>query len=1061
MARSSRCRGLAAAAVAAAAVAAVGAPSARADCDAAARGARLSSFDPLGLAKGTSLVAPHPSAPAPDAVVRISEDFEVSYFPNYKLVRNLAPGFNETYVLTTCGSAPVPPEVPADAKHFAVPLQSVAVTDTTIIAFLEKLGLRETIAYADFSYAVNPCLHAARALDEADGIQQATASPNAYYSPGDPEEYAAMMDSVDAIFGSSADPSQPKSVAFTATADPGPLHRSEWIKFVSLFFNKEAQAEGAFAEIAERYECTVAGGSAVPEDERPGVAFINYNSWADPPEYQVSVAAYKVALIADAGGRNVDLSDVEVQVNAWTGDVSHVGFASAAELFAYLEANDVSVVIDEAYSYDPTSYDLAAMLTTYGVEALPEGVTTVLREDGIISATGSMDWFEGAVPFGDATLQDLARGIHGSSAGDAEEALWFRDIASGEVPTVLTESDCPDVTQPSPYVDVSHACADLAIAFPEDADVCDGLSKKKCKAVDGCVYKNKKCKAVNDEKPDCPPSSDIAARGARLSSFDPLGLAKGTSLVAPHPSAPAPDAVVRISEDFEVSYFPNYKLVRNLAPGFNETYVLTTCGSAPVPPEVPADAKHFAVPLQSVAVTDTTIIAFLEKLGLRETIAYADFSYAVNPCLHAARALDEADGIQQATASPNAYYSPGDPEEYAAMMDSVDAIFGSSADPSQPKSVAFTATADPGPLHRSEWIKFVSLFFNKEAQAEGAFAEIAERYECTVAGGSAVPEDERPGVAFINYNSWADPPEYQVSVAAYKVALIADAGGRNVDLSDVEVQVNAWTGDVSHVGFASAAELFAYLEANDVSVVIDEAYSYDPTSYDLAAMLTTYGVEALPEGVTTVLREDGIISATGSMDWFEGAVPFGDATLQDLARGIHGSSAGDAEEALWFRDIASGEVPTVLTESDCPDVTQPSPYVDVSHACADLAIAFPEDADVCDGLSKKKCKAVDGCVYKNKKCKAAEAAPLCDGLSKKKCKAVDGCVYKNKKCKAAEAAPLCDGLSKKKCKAVDGCVYKNKKCKAAEAAPLCDGLSKKKCGKEDGCVYKKKKCKAV
>jgi hypothetical protein len=38
----------------------------------------------------------------------------------------------------------------------------------------------------------------------------------------------------------------------SVTADPGPLNRAEWIKFVAAFFNKEIDANSAFDSIKVR-----------------------------------------------------------------------------------------------------------------------------------------------------------------------------------------------------------------------------------------------------------------------------------------------------------------------------------------------------------------------------------------------------------------------------------------------------------------------------------------------------------------------------------------------------------------------------------------------------------------------------------------------------------------------------------------------------------------------------------------------------------------------------------------------------------------------------------------
>lgn len=47
---------------------------------------------------------------------------------------------NETYVLYPCGlTAPSADEIPAGAKVFSVPLMNVAVSDTSIVAFLVRV----------------------------------------------------------------------------------------------------------------------------------------------------------------------------------------------------------------------------------------------------------------------------------------------------------------------------------------------------------------------------------------------------------------------------------------------------------------------------------------------------------------------------------------------------------------------------------------------------------------------------------------------------------------------------------------------------------------------------------------------------------------------------------------------------------------------------------------------------------------------------------------------------------------------------------------------------------
>lgn len=46
----------------------------------------------------------------------------------------------------------------------------------------------------------------------------------------------------------------PPTPPLTACICTGPLNRAEWIKFVSLFFNKEAEANALFDNITSEYE---------------------------------------------------------------------------------------------------------------------------------------------------------------------------------------------------------------------------------------------------------------------------------------------------------------------------------------------------------------------------------------------------------------------------------------------------------------------------------------------------------------------------------------------------------------------------------------------------------------------------------------------------------------------------------------------------------------------------------------------------------------------------------------------------------------------------------------
>ncbi len=59
------------------------------------------------------------------------------------------------------------------------------------------------------------------------------------------------------------------SLTCSATADPGPLNRAEYIKYIAAFFNKEAQANVLFNQTVARYEAIKAAAAKAAAGEPP------------------------------------------------------------------------------------------------------------------------------------------------------------------------------------------------------------------------------------------------------------------------------------------------------------------------------------------------------------------------------------------------------------------------------------------------------------------------------------------------------------------------------------------------------------------------------------------------------------------------------------------------------------------------------------------------------------------------------------------------------------------------------------------------------------------------
>jgi iron complex transport system substrate-binding protein len=86
-------------------------------------------------------------------------------------------------------------------------------------------------------------------------------------------------------------------VVDAAWTEPTPLGRAEWLKFTAAFFDREAEANRLFDQIAARYEEIAALGRSVEKRPTVLVGTPFQGTW-----HVSGGAAYQAKLIADAGG---------------------------------------------------------------------------------------------------------------------------------------------------------------------------------------------------------------------------------------------------------------------------------------------------------------------------------------------------------------------------------------------------------------------------------------------------------------------------------------------------------------------------------------------------------------------------------------------------------------------------------------------------------------------------------------------------------------------------------------------------------------------------------------
>lgn len=404
--------------------------------------------------------------------------FKIDYYNSYKIVTNEIA--NETYVLYQCGSNPPPADaIPEGAKVFQIPLTSISAPETVPYAFLEILRLDDRVN--DVSpYVTSACgqkiLECGRVGPDALALDNTTMLEETVGS------------SVDGLLTSAAY-SYPKSFAFSAAQDPGVLNRIEWLKFLGAFFNLDKYASSVYDTIVKEYnEVKSAAAESGEGKKTPVVAWASHYLYDTDESYQLSFADYKRELTTDAGAALLDfdaLLDIPgVRTSAFSNttlefawDGAEGGsFATKEEAkAAFLEAlSTVDAVIDETYTPEPSTYNLAAFLKEYGfsqseLESMPWFTNELIfRQDGLISETGGVDWFEGALARPDKELSDVlrivtaAREAPESATPLSQEYTWLRQIE--EAPRVVNSEECERLDkctdEPTPICPFVAVCGD-------------------------------------------------------------------------------------------------------------------------------------------------------------------------------------------------------------------------------------------------------------------------------------------------------------------------------------------------------------------------------------------------------------------------------------------------------------------------------------------------------------------------------------------------------------------------------------------------------------------------
>ncbi len=341
-----------------------------------------------------------------------AENFSVTYHDSYKVVTVEQPyvgGAPQTYVLVQCG-APAPELTGdlADALVIQIPVTSVFSGSTTHNPDFDALDAVDRVTgVATLAYTTSQSF-----LDAADRLTQFAAT-------GAIDAEIVIDANPDVLFTDGGDDPAYDTlrragvpiVAVAEWLEPSLLGRSEWIKYFSLFLDREQLADSVFASIETSYDDAAALVANLPDSDRP---LVLAGSAFQGIFYAPGGRSYVAQAIAAAGGRYVFADD--------TGTAS-LAFPDLEQVLDV--AADADIWINSAVSYQ-TLGDIVA--DEPRLAALPVAQSgQVWNYDLIRTDAGGVGFFELAVLRPDLVVRDLIEIFHPGLLDD-HQFVFYRPI---------------------------------------------------------------------------------------------------------------------------------------------------------------------------------------------------------------------------------------------------------------------------------------------------------------------------------------------------------------------------------------------------------------------------------------------------------------------------------------------------------------------------------------------------------------------------------------------------------------------------------------------------------
>ncbi|MBP0016390.1 MAG: ABC transporter substrate-binding protein [Cyanobacteria bacterium SBLK] len=338
--------------------------------------------------------------------------FSVEYHKNYKLVtvRNPWRDTNATfqYLLVLCGTPQ--PQGYEEMQAIAIPIQTVVTLSTTNLPHLDRLGVVDRLIGVNRFSLVNTTrvrekIQAGELIETGSGRtlnleRLLERSPDLIltYGTGNPE--FDRHEQLNAIG---------LPVAIVAEyMESSPLGRAEWLKFTSLFFNREAEANEIFSEIPREYQRLI---ELTREIENPPTVFAGFSyegTW-----YVAGANSYAGQFLEDAGA---DYIWSDLTITGSSPKDFEVVFDRAKDADYWLNASQAWQSREDAISAD----------VRYGKFAALQG-DRVFNLAARLSPEGGNDYWETGMLEPHLILADLIAILHPELLSD-RKLKYYRQL---------------------------------------------------------------------------------------------------------------------------------------------------------------------------------------------------------------------------------------------------------------------------------------------------------------------------------------------------------------------------------------------------------------------------------------------------------------------------------------------------------------------------------------------------------------------------------------------------------------------------------------------------------